>query len=42
MGVGLDKSQVDYFELNNSDSENILEKLVVANDIDELDKLCKR
>lgn len=33
--IGLDKSQVDYFELNNPNSKNILRQLVAENDITE-------
>ena len=33
--IGLDESQVDYFELNNPNSVNILEEIVLENDIEE-------
>lgn len=33
--IGLDKSQVDYFELNNPNSEKILREIVAENDIEE-------
>lgn len=33
--IGLDESQVDYFELNNPSSEDILEEIVLENDIEE-------
>lgn len=33
--IGLDKSKVDFFELNNSESVNILREIILENDIEE-------
>lgn len=40
--IGLDESQVDYFELNNPSSLDILEEIVLENDIEETNVYWKK